>query len=450
MRYTLRVLIHICSLVAVASCSSESEDLKQRAQDFLRAGMYEEAVQALQVYVEQRPADGEAHLLLAKAHLGALDWSAAQAEFDRATLLDVDLKPRVGEVRFEVGAALLQGSTVESQVAGFRILTSAIESNPSLAEQVARTLRDKGLELAEAESPLAEEYLRKAIELSTDLMKDEDTQFFLAVHTDNNEERKARLQRFLALFPTSAHLPAAWLEIGKTFYSDQDYSAAKNRLSYLVEEYRDSAQAAESQELLFAIEERERELERARVEEAKKADRAEQRRLEKQTRADLMQSQREAAAAETQRKADALRLEQKRQEEARQEALKLERENVRSEIVSGKTLSGTLRVGLNKYEIRLRFTEYEPSSGRVVGILEYPGLNGSVKVEGTLHPESLELKFETVGYVIENRDVQLGCVYDLAPRPEHLREMRGRVRGRIGSACARSNELSSSVSLEVR
>jgi tetratricopeptide (TPR) repeat protein len=314
-RYAVFLLLIAMAFVCEA-CGKDNG--RERAAQFIKAGMYEEAIPVLKMYIESKPTDPEAHLLLAKAYLGIEEARLADEEFQRARLLDPGIGDKIGATYYSVAEAALSRSEKRSISSAMYLLDAAVKCDPSLADDAARALNEKGTALASDDASLAHDLLTMAVRFDPELAKNEDIAYRLAMTTMGNDERKSSLEAYVAAFPKGKGTPAAVLELSRCHYREGDLTRAETRLQYVLTEFPDTPEAAEAGQMATDIK-TERE-EAQRIESERETQVAAAQRQEEQIRKNsaLEQARIEADAEKARLEADLKRKE--RAEQAKLEA----------------------------------------------------------------------------------------------------------------------------------
>jgi tetratricopeptide (TPR) repeat protein len=303
--YRIKVAFMFAALVFVLAAGCGEKSGRARAEEFITAGMYQEAVPVLQMRIQSNPTDAEAHFLLGKAFLGIHDSRSAGEEFQRAGLLTSSLGGRVGSAYLEIGSVYLSKADLQDVEYGYDLLRTAVEKTPSLSHDVAMRLRQTGLLLYEDAPQTAQALLNEAIRLDAKIGGDEEVQFALACVPSDPGERKKRFEAFATAFPKSPMLSHAYREIGRCYYALGDYENAKTRLQYTCDHFPGSEDAQEAEKLLETISHHEEEMQRIEKERADVVTRAEKLRIEAEQRTALetarLKAQQEQARAEAER-----------------------------------------------------------------------------------------------------------------------------------------------------
>ena len=120
-------------------CSSDLEE-------YLAAGMYDEAIELLEMEVKAEPTNADAHYLLGEAYLFKGRESKAEASFKKAILLETAYKDKQGEAYYKVGMRKLEEGELRSSR---ELLLQAKKLKPELASEIAKWFYEKGKELAD-------------------------------------------------------------------------------------------------------------------------------------------------------------------------------------------------------------------------------------------------------------------------------------------------------------
>ena len=87
------LLLVVVMIAANAGCGSKEV---KKAKQFIDAGMYPQAIELLEVEIQDNPKNAEAHFLVGKCHLATDNDSRAQKAFERALLLDSGYRDEIG------------------------------------------------------------------------------------------------------------------------------------------------------------------------------------------------------------------------------------------------------------------------------------------------------------------------------------------------------------------
>ena len=133
----------------LSSCGSKN---LKRANDYIDAGMFEQATQLLQLEIQDNPKNAQAHYLLGIALLSMKSVSEAQLEFDKAILIDGKYTRKVGEGYVRAGMGLIDK---EDRFSATQFFQEAVKHDPNIKSQLAKSLFDKGLKIGKQnpESP---------------------------------------------------------------------------------------------------------------------------------------------------------------------------------------------------------------------------------------------------------------------------------------------------------
>jgi hypothetical protein len=304
-------LLLIAMAFVYGSCGKDSG--RERAAQFIKAGMYEEAIPVLKMYIESKPTDPEAHLLLAKAYLGIEQFGSAEEEFQRARLLDPGVGNKIGATYYSIAEAALSRSDKRSIAAAVYLFDAAVKCDPKLAGDAARALNERG-----ADASVAHDLLTMAVKFDPDLAKNEETAFRLAMSTIGNDERKSSLEGYVAAFPKGKGTPTALLELSRCHYREGDLTRAETRLQYVCDEFPDSPEAAEARKMAADIKTEREESQRIEAERENQVVAAQRQEEQIHRNAALEQARIEADAEKARLDADLKRKE--RAEQAKLEA----------------------------------------------------------------------------------------------------------------------------------
>ena len=124
--------------IFVIGCGSSNLD---KAQDYLSAGMYEDAVTLLKIEAQDNPKNPEGHYLLGYSLLFLDNLPAAEESFDRSILLDTKYRNKVGKGYYDIGVLKLQKNEKKETMIFFK---KAREKDPELRRDIAIAFYEEG------------------------------------------------------------------------------------------------------------------------------------------------------------------------------------------------------------------------------------------------------------------------------------------------------------------
>lgn len=134
-----------------------------RAEDFLRTGMYEQAISLLNMEIQKDPKNSEAHFLLGKAYLSQGDDLKAQEAFTRAILLKGNYIKRVNMAYYEIGSKIINDPSKAALAFGY--LERALNNDTALSGKIAPLYRSAGSQLSKTNTGLSHKILGRSLEL---------------------------------------------------------------------------------------------------------------------------------------------------------------------------------------------------------------------------------------------------------------------------------------------
>jgi cytochrome c len=158
-----RIIKHIVFVAvvifALTGCGSQNLD---KARDFIKLGMYEDAVKLLRLEIQEEPKNEEAHYLMGVAHLHMGQELSASESFERAIQLDDDLHSEVSEAYYLVGVEKLDEGKQPQAVYFF---VKAKQRDPAIAKKIAELFFNKGSGLAKSslDRTIMLAYLKQAL-----------------------------------------------------------------------------------------------------------------------------------------------------------------------------------------------------------------------------------------------------------------------------------------------
>jgi tetratricopeptide (TPR) repeat protein len=112
-----------------------------KAKDFMKAGMYPQAIDLLNIRINQKPTDAEAHFQLGICYLKTGNYRGADERFTGAVNLKPEYGQKVGaEYRKAGSAALARGNTGQAQ----GLFQQAVKYQPNLKDSIVKEAYGKG------------------------------------------------------------------------------------------------------------------------------------------------------------------------------------------------------------------------------------------------------------------------------------------------------------------
>jgi tetratricopeptide (TPR) repeat protein len=132
----VRSFVIICSILLITSQAFALFDSEvSKAKDFMKAGMYPQAVSVLEKYINEEPTDAEAHYTLALCYLEQNNLSGAEERFASTVKLDADYGVKVaGEYKNKGLNSLHKGNVGLAR----DLFRNAIKYQPSLGASLAQ------------------------------------------------------------------------------------------------------------------------------------------------------------------------------------------------------------------------------------------------------------------------------------------------------------------------
>lgn len=124
--------LFLCTLISPAHALFENE--VDKAKDFIKAGMFPQAIEQLNKRITDKPTDAEAHYLLGTCYMNTGDYGAAEERFKSAVRLKADYGYQIGGEFKKAGSAALNKGQVQ-QAQG--LFAKAVEYQPNLKREVA-------------------------------------------------------------------------------------------------------------------------------------------------------------------------------------------------------------------------------------------------------------------------------------------------------------------------
>ena len=112
-----------------------------KAKDFIKAGMYPQAIEQLQKRINDKPTDAEAHYLLGTCYMHTGNYGATEERFKSAVRLKADYGYKIGgEFRQAGSAALSRGQVQQAQ----GLFAKAVQYQPDLKQEIASECQNTG------------------------------------------------------------------------------------------------------------------------------------------------------------------------------------------------------------------------------------------------------------------------------------------------------------------
>jgi len=105
----------------------------KKANDFISAGMADEAVHALETGIQEKPKDHEAHWMLGKLYLERGSYSSAETRFNSAVLLNSSYGSGLGNLYKNAGSKVLSIGKIKQ---AFLLFNKAINYDPKLKNSI--------------------------------------------------------------------------------------------------------------------------------------------------------------------------------------------------------------------------------------------------------------------------------------------------------------------------
>jgi tetratricopeptide (TPR) repeat protein len=123
-------IVVLIFLLLIIGCGSSNI---KKAESYIDAGMYKEAIDLLKIEIQDNPKNPEGHYLLGLATLSLGSDSEANEYFNRAILIESKYREKVGEAYLKVGQKYLLEGNSNGAIARFR---QAKERNPEIASKI--------------------------------------------------------------------------------------------------------------------------------------------------------------------------------------------------------------------------------------------------------------------------------------------------------------------------
>ena len=134
-------LILLSLFFALGSCG---ENPTNKAEEFMAANMYEQAIALLEQEIQNNPKNATAHLLLGECKLVNGRLSEAQNSFKSATVLQPELGMKIGEVAISATNSALRDQKYSQ---AFQIMSLATKYDPRTSTKLSEICIDKAKEL---------------------------------------------------------------------------------------------------------------------------------------------------------------------------------------------------------------------------------------------------------------------------------------------------------------
>ena len=141
-------------LIAPSAQAFLFKDNVEKARDYIKANMVDNAVDLLKKEIEEKPTNAEAHFELGSIYLEQGLYSQAEQRFKGAVGLDAKFKTRVAQKYMQSAAALMDKENYRDSIRYFEMAAS---QQPSLKAEIAELFKQK-----------AEELLKEGITQNTD------------------------------------------------------------------------------------------------------------------------------------------------------------------------------------------------------------------------------------------------------------------------------------------
>ena len=139
----IRIAVFVCITTVVLSgiCHADPQGELNRAKEFLKATMYDQAVITLNNLIDKKPSLAEAHFLLGKAYLYKHNYDDAKTAFNRATSINSSFGFKTGEAYFEVAKFIFSNNDYGSANYLFQ---EAAANLPKLKDNISDIYYKKG------------------------------------------------------------------------------------------------------------------------------------------------------------------------------------------------------------------------------------------------------------------------------------------------------------------
>lgn len=330
-------LLVVFSALLTTQCGSSKLG---KAEDFIEAGMYAEAISLLEETIQGDPKQAKAHHLLGVAFLNTGEDDRAAEAFGRASKISPDFESKSADAYHEAGNYFLAQTSRAGIQRGYRYLEEAINKKKALIPEISKTYRDKGIELARAEQDYSRSLLSRALELDESLTRDDEFYFALHIETELNSETRSReSEEFLSLFPESEFEGEVLYWLGDFEFEEANYSSSARHFRQLAEKHPASKLGRRAKERLEDIEQVEDSQEKAEVEKKKRIKQTEIERAEKLKQMEIEQAERltqiELEKAEQKRRLEIWEA-NKRKEMALEKERKVREEKLVREVLEGR------------------------------------------------------------------------------------------------------------------
>jgi len=142
---TVAIVTFLGFVVFLNTSCGKSKNV-EKAEEYMADGLFDEAINLLELEVKAEPTNADAHYLLGEAYLFKGRESKAEASFDKAILLETAYKNKQGETYLKVGMRKLEEGELESSR---KLLRQAKELSPELASEIAKWFYEKGRKFAD-------------------------------------------------------------------------------------------------------------------------------------------------------------------------------------------------------------------------------------------------------------------------------------------------------------
>jgi len=140
----LHIFLISLILLILISCGKSSE---KKAEEFIQAGMFEQAIIYLNQEIQNKPTNPNLHFLLAKCLLATNNIVDAQESFERSMRLNIDKGKQIGTAYFEEGKAAFKKKEIDRANIFFDL---AYKYDPSLgSEKIANIYKKAALKKLE-------------------------------------------------------------------------------------------------------------------------------------------------------------------------------------------------------------------------------------------------------------------------------------------------------------
>lgn len=139
-KYLMFLVAIFLMLIYVPSYAFFNSDVR-KAKDFMKAGMYPQAVSQLEKRINEKPSDEEAHFLLGICFLQTNDFNSAEDRFNSAYRLEPDYGNKIGEEFWKIGKIFLEKENIS---VASSLFSKAVKYQEQLSKRIANEFFTKG------------------------------------------------------------------------------------------------------------------------------------------------------------------------------------------------------------------------------------------------------------------------------------------------------------------